>query len=300
VAVRRSVLSFFMAWLPITVSAVSAEAQSMPRAAGMIEVDDVRLYHEVWGAGPPVVLIAGLSASLWLWEKQLPELSRHFRTIAFDNRGAGRSGAPQGPYTIGRMADDVAGLLDALGVERAHVLGFSMGGFVAQEFALRYPERVDRLVLAATSAGGPTHVAAAPEVMAAFLPTAEPPREWIRNRLHLAYTAEYLRDPGRVERMIDLRLEHPQPPHGYRGQLAGAAVFDRSGEVSRIRAPTLILAAEGDPLVPVGNASYLAAQIPGSRLIVYEGLAHQFNVEAHERFNRDIVDFLRGPRQPGH
>jgi pimeloyl-ACP methyl ester carboxylesterase len=195
----RRAAALLITVLLLTSAPRAADAQTAARSAGMLKVNDVRLYHEVRGSGPPLVLITGLGASLWLWEEQLPALAEHFTTIAFDNRGVGRSEAPEGPYTIVQMADDVAGLLDALGIERAHVLGFSMGGFVAQEFALRHPHR-------------------------------------------------------------------------------------------------LVLAATGDLLVPVENARILAQRIPGSRLIVYEGFGHQFNVEAHERFNRDVVEFLRGPR----
>jgi len=277
------------------VSARSHAQETGPRMSGMLKAGDVELYHEVWGDGPPLVLIPGLGASLWLWEEQLPALSAHFTTIAFDNRGGGRSEAPAGPYTIAQMADDVAAMLDALGIERAHVLGFSMGGFVAQEFALLHPHRVDRLVLAATSAGGATHVAMSAETAARFLAAGGDARDWIRNRLPLAYTDAYLADGSRVERMIDARLAHPQPAHGYQAQLAAAAVFDRAEDVQRIGVRTLVLAASGDLLVPEANARYLAERIPGGRLIVYRGLGHQFNVEGHPCFNRDVIAFLTAP-----
>src|SRR5437660_11842390 len=130
----------------------------------------INLYYELHGRGPNLVLIEGIGYHTWMWFRQLPDLTRHFRTLIYDNRGVGRSDLPKGPYTHEQNADDLAGLLDYLGWERTHVLGISMGGFIAQEFALKYPRRVDRLVLAATAFGGPNMVPVPREAMAAILP----------------------------------------------------------------------------------------------------------------------------------
>src|SRR5215211_420992 len=118
----------------------------------LASVNGLDLYYEETGSGPPLLLIAGLSGNTLGWAMLQPTLAERFRVIAFDNRGAGRSSAPPGPYTTRRMADDAAALLDRLGVARAHVLGFSMGGMVAQELALHHPARVGRLVLYGTLA----------------------------------------------------------------------------------------------------------------------------------------------------
>src|SRR3712207_194537 len=115
-------------------------------------INGIDLYYEETGSGPPLLLIAGLGGNTLGWVMLLPALAQHFRVIAFDNRGAGRSSAPPGPYTTRQMADDAAALLAHLGIERAHVLGLSLGGMIAQELALAHAERVDRLVLYATYA----------------------------------------------------------------------------------------------------------------------------------------------------
>jgi len=126
----------------------------------------IELYYEVHGAGEPVLLIAGLGFGAWSWFRQIPDLARHFLTIAFDNRGAGLSEKPDCEYTIEMMAEEAVGLLRALGVARAHVLGHSMGGYIAQEVALRHPEVVSSLILVSTSFGGKNAVLMSPETAA--------------------------------------------------------------------------------------------------------------------------------------
>jgi pimeloyl-ACP methyl ester carboxylesterase len=270
-------------------------AQNMtPSSTGHVSVNGTRLYYETYGSGPALALVAGLGAGTWLWEQQIDDLAEHFTVVAFDNRGVGRSDAPEGPYSIAMMADDLAGVLDSLGIERAHVLGASMGGFIAQEFALRYPERVDRLVLVATSAGGATHVPMSPETLARLMATHEDPREYVRQRLPLAFTEAYLADTTTVKHLVDQRLEHPQPPQAYQAQLAAGATFDAAERVSQIQAPTLVAAATDDLLVPVENAHNLAEALPHAELQVYEDLGHQFFVERPAAFNQDVVAFLQG------
>ncbi|MDZ7266573.1 MAG: alpha/beta hydrolase [candidate division KSB1 bacterium] len=259
---------------------------------GRVKLSDVELYYEISGSGPYLVLIEGLGVATWIWERQIPELSRDFTVVAYDNRGVGKSGMPPGPYSIRMMADDLAGLLDSLRIARAHILGISMGGFIAQDFALRYPARVDRLVLVATSAGGPDHVPMAPEVLAQMLATEGEPRELTRRKLALAYSEAFMQSEV-VEHLIDLRLREPQPRAAYLAQAAAGATFNLSGQVHLIQAPCLIMAATGDRLVPVANAYNLAKKIPNSRLKIFEGLGHQFFVEEAPAFNRAVKEFLQ-------
>src|SRR5574341_2228297 len=126
-------------------------------------VNGIDMYYEVHGSGEPLVLIMGLGANTTAWYRQIPVFSREYQVIVFDNRGAGRSDKPNEPYSMGQMADDAHGLMDALGVESAHVFGMSLGGMIAQELVLRYPERVRNLVLGGTMSGGPSAIFAGPE-----------------------------------------------------------------------------------------------------------------------------------------
>ncbi len=258
---------------------------------GKIKANGAELYYEVSGSGPYLVLIEGLGVATWLWEKQVSEFSKHFTMIVYDNRGVGKSEKPAGPYSISMMADDLSALLDTLKISKAHILGVSMGGFIAQDFALRNPQKVDRLVLVATSAGGADHVPMSPDVLSQMFVNEGPPREVVRRKLALAYSEEFMKTEA-VEHLIDLRLADPQPPHAFMAQAAAGAAFNLSEKVKEIKAPCLIMAATGDRLVPVANAHNLSKKIPNSQLKIYEGYGHQFFVEIHERFNRDVIEFL--------
>jgi len=264
----------------------------MAHRTGKVKANGIELYYERSGAGPHLVLIEGLGVSTWIWEKQAPAFSKHFTTIVYDNRGVGKSEKPAGPYSISLMADDLAALLDSLKIPRAHILGISMGGFIAQDFALRYPQKVDRLILVATSAGGPDHVPMAPDVLALMFAADGQPRDLTRRKLALAYSDSFMQKSSAVEHLIDLRLADPQPPAAYMAQAMAGAAFNLSDKVRQIKAPTLIMAATGDRLVPVANARNLNKKISHSRLKIYTGFGHQFFVEAAEAFNRDVIAFL--------
>lgn len=260
--------------------------------SGNVQSNGIELYYEKSGNGPVLILIEGLGASIYLWEKQIPELSKHFTVIAYDNRGVGKSAKSPGPYSITMMADDLAGLMKALDIPKAHILGASMGGLIAEEFALRYPDMVNKLILCATTAGGKDHIPMSQEVLQLVLMTQGEPHELLKKKLALVYTDSYLQNPKNLEHLINLRLENPYDPDTYQAQAMAAAVFDRSEEVKNIKAPTLILAASNDLLMPVENSYNLNEKIPNSKIKVQEGYGHQFFVENYEEFNRDVIFFL--------
>ncbi len=268
----------------------------MAQNNGKIKHNGVEIYYEATGTGPHLVLIEGLGVATWIWEKQTPEFAKHFTTVVYDNRGVGKSGKPAGPYSISMMADDLAALLDSLKISKAHILGISMGGFIAQDFALRYPHKVDRLVLVSTSAGGPDHVPMSQEVLARMFATDGAPRELTRRKLALAYSDSFMQKSREVEHLIDLRLADPQPPHAYMAQAMAGAAFNLSDKIRQIQSPCLIMAATGDRLVPVANAHNLAKKISRSQLKIYEGCGHQFFMEIAKEFNRDVIAFLSGKK----
>jgi pimeloyl-ACP methyl ester carboxylesterase len=271
---------------------MNAQTKETDKKSGKVKSNGIELYYEITGSGPYLVLIEGLGASLYLWEKQIPELSKHFTIIAYDNRGVGKSDKPAGPYSIHMMAKDLSGLMDALNISRANILGVSMGGFIAQEFTILYPEKVNKLVLAATGAGGKDHIPMSQETLALVLASSGESRDIIKKKLALVYTKGYLADEETIEHLVDLRIQNPQPPEYYQAQAMAGVTFDRSEDVKHINKPTLILGATEDLLMPVQNSYNLNKKIPNSKLKIFDGLGHQFFVENSQEFNNDIINFL--------
>src|SRR5215207_8480994 len=259
-----------------------------------VTVRGVGLYYEEHGRGEPLVLVPGFGTGLWIWYRQVPAFAERFRVIIFDPRGVARSQAPDAPFTMRDLADDLAALLDASQVERAHVLGASFGGFVAQEFALAHPERTRSLVLCCTSYGGPGHRPPAPATLAAIASTKGlNTEERVRENLLLAFSPRFVEErPAEAERVINLRAENDVPEHAYLRQLQAAVAFDAAARVGAIRVPTLVITGDEDAIVPHENSLNLAAAIPGASLQVIGGGSHAFFVEQAEAFNRAVVGFI--------
>lgn len=262
----------------------------MPRALA----NGVRLYYETHGTGAPLLLIAGLGVGSWIWYKQIPAFSPHFQTIVFDNRGIGASESGEAPFTMRTLAEDAAALLGALGIKRAHILGASMGGFIAQELALMYPALVERLVLVCTSFGGPNHVPASPEIVHAFLsPEGLNTEERVRAGLSIAFTPRFLAEhPDEVEDLVRRRLAHPVSESTFLAQIHAVMAFDVEDRISALQAPTLVITGDADILIPPENSRNLAARIPNARLHVIEGAGHAVFIEQADAFNRAVLEFL--------
>ena len=257
-------------------------------------VRGAELYYEEHGRGEPLVLVPGFGTGLWIWYRQVPAFAERFRTVVFDPRGVARSEGRDEPFTMRRLADDLAALLEALGVESAHVLGASFGGFVAQEFALGYPARTRSLILCCTSFGGARHVPPSAETLAAIASTKGlNTEERVRENLLLAFSPRFVAEqPEEVERVIRLRAENYVPEYAYLRQLQAAVAFDAAGRVGQIDVPTLVLTGDADAIVPHENSLNLAAAIPGAKLRVIEGGSHTFFIERPEEFNRAVVEFI--------
>lgn len=257
-------------------------------------VGGVRLYHETAGAGAPVVLIAGLGADAHFWYKQVPALAPHFQVITFDNRDSSRSDKVETPYALRTLADDVRGLLEVLGIDRAAVVGGSLGGFIAQEFALAYPERLRRLVLCCTSFGGPNAVPIPPETMRVLTGRTGDPERDLRAFLPVQVATDYLRThAAEVDAYVAWRVAHAQPLPAYHRQLAAAAGHNTEDRLEALRVPVLILHGAHDRVVPVENAHLLAARIPGAQVCIFPDAGHLFLWEAAAEANRAITQFLR-------
>lgn len=257
------------------------------------QINNIALYYESHGMGEPLVLIPGFASGIWIWLKQVEELSKNFRVITFDPRGVSRSDKPQ-EITIKTTADDVAALLDELNIERAHILGASFGGFVAQEFALSHPEKVESLILCCTSFGGPKHILPSMDVLAAFASTKGlNTEERMRENLLLAFNQSYVEThKEEVAKVCELRATNSVPEQAYMLQLQAAATFDASERVSQIQKPTLVLTGNKDIIVPVQNSENLTAAIPNSKVKIIEGGSHLFFIEQANEFNDTVRDFI--------
>jgi 3-oxoadipate enol-lactonase len=263
----------------------------MPRA----RVGDINIYYEATGRGEPLLLIMGLGGGSSLWWRQVESLSPDYRVIAYDSRGVGRSDGPDAPYSMEMMTADAAGLLETLGVARAHVYGVSMGGMVAQELALRHPGLVTSLVLGATTCGGAQATLPPPESLEElFNIMSLAPAEIARVSAAVTFSAGFIsRHPATVRQWLRKGAESPPSAAGYRGQAQAVAGFQTYDRLPQISAPTLILAGTGDQLIPVENSRILASRIPRAELVLFEGAGHGYLWEAENEANLVVRDFLQ-------
>jgi pimeloyl-ACP methyl ester carboxylesterase len=234
----------------------------------------------------------GLSYTSKFWHRVAPAMARHFRVIAFDHRGVGASDVPDGPYPLAVMASDAAAVLDAAGLDRAHVYGISMGGMIAQEFAINYPERVRKLVLGCTSCGGKNAIKAEQKVLKLV---------WERANMNAEQAfwamAPYVYDQTTPRELIDedfdIRVRTYPTSKGYQGQVEGIFSWESFDRLPRINAPTLVIHGENDLLVPAGNGKILADRIPNSRLVMLPETSHMFFSERAAESNSMIIEFLK-------
>ena len=262
-----------------------------------VKAGDINLYCEVGGEGPPLLLINGYGDHAGHWFCMRPALERSFKVISFDNRGAGRSDKPDLPYTTKMLAGDAAALLDSLCITRAHVFGVSMGGMVAQELALCYPEKVDHLVLGCTIPGGVNTVYPDPEVLAFLLDGERSKRLSPEQMAHEMWTytctqAFRQAHPEVGEEYVRVTKMLAAPPHGLQRQGDAIAGHDTYDRLPGITMPVLVIAGVEDRLVPSQNSINLAERIPGAKVVLVEKAGHGFFYEAAERAGDVITDFL--------
>lgn len=258
-------------------------------------VNGISIYYEQQGSGEPLLLIGGLGSNVRDWWHVVPVYAREFHVITFDNRGAGRSDKPEEPYSIAQFAGDAAGLLDALGFESAHVYGASMGGFIAQELALRHPQKVRSLILGCTTPGSLRSIPPSIQVVQKLEELSRMPlEEAIPAGWKLGYTDAFV-DSHR-ELLWEKGLwsgEFAAPPESYRRQLDACLAHDTLDRLGQIRAPTLVITGAEDVLIPAENSRLLADRIPGAELVIIPGVGHGYSLEAQEVADAAVLDFLR-------
>ena len=258
--------------------------------------DGVRIYYEE--AGPTdaetVVFVEGLAYGTWMWNWQRDPLSEEYHTVVLDNRGTGESDTPEGPYTVGEMADDVEAVLAEADVDAAHVVGASLGGMIAQEYAVSF-DRAKSLTLLCTTPGGEDAVPIPEETQARMLNVPEEygPSETIRYKMEPAFTEEFWAEhPDVIDQIVDWRLDTDPSEAAYEWQSAAAVGFDASDRLGEIDAPTLVLHGTADRVLPVENAELLADGIPDVDLLKVEDGSHLFFIELDEHVTDELRGFL--------
>jgi 3-oxoadipate enol-lactonase len=248
------------------------------------------------GSGPPVLLVPGLGYGSWCWRAQHP-LGRYWRLLAVEPRGSGRSWKPAGPYSVPAMAADLATVVRAVGGGPVHVVGLSMGGFLALTLALEHVGLVRSLVLLATSGGGEGHVPMPEATRSAWLGAAHlPPEGYARATMPLSFSpgwAQAHRDE--YERWLAARLEHPTPPESWAAQYAACEAYLRDGiPAEQIDVPVLVLHGDHDRVVPEENGRILAERLPRARLLPVTGAGHLLHMERPRLVNAAVTGFLHG------
>jgi pimeloyl-ACP methyl ester carboxylesterase len=262
-------------------------------------VDGVSLAYDVRGSGPPLVLIMGYRLNSSAWPAEFVEgLAERFTLVLFDNRGTGLSDKPTSGYALSNMADDVIGLMDHLGIIHSHVLGYSMGGAIAQELVCHHPERVSSLVLFATLCGG-ARAAYAGRTAMRVMHNLEgvAPAEAARRIWAVTYEPRYLAaNRDKIERQMQLEIENPTPLHAADLQFQALVDFDSSKALPSVRARTLIVTGDRDQLIPPRNSEVLADLIPEARLAFLRGHGHRAIWEAPRQCLGLVADFLERSR----
>lgn len=271
------------------------------------KVGSVDLYYEEHGTGDPLLLIMGLAADSQAWMFQIPDFAKQYRVIAFDNRGVGRSSKPAGPYTIHEMADDTLGLLDALKIDKAHVVGVSMGGMIAQELVLRNPERVRALVLACTypepdadierartftveQFGGSVDASGGIHVDLKALN----PMMFLQQLLPNVFNQSFIeKELPKLMQVFSGALQYGFSMEAILGQVGAVMTHKATDRLHAIKSPTLVITGDADRLVPPASSDILAREIPNAKLVKIAGGSHGFNFETPQLFNDAVLDFLK-------
>jgi pimeloyl-ACP methyl ester carboxylesterase len=259
-----------------------------------VKTNGIEMHYEERGSGKPLILIMGLGADGPTWDDHAKAYERYFRCILVDNRGAGRSDKPEGPYSTRMMAEDIAGLMEALQIDKAHVSGISMGSGIAQELALMFPDRIRSLTLIASWDRCDTYTGRIFETFRSMRATADPVSfnrllqlwiftpEWHNTRLADLLQRE---EAGKS-------YPYPMPLHAFQAQCDACIAHDTRDRLDAIQAPVLVTSGNLDLFTPLHYSKAIASRIPGSELAIFEGGGHTHHWEKLEAFNEKTLEFL--------
>ena len=271
------------------------------------DLKGVKICYEIYGEGYPLFLIHGFGAKKESWIAQVPELSKHFKVIRLDNRGAGKSDRPETEYTMEIFADDIKNLMDYLGIEKANVCGWSLGGMIVQNFVLKYPNRVNKVILINTNYGFPD--ASGPEVYKNMrlseleVKKEDPAKAWwsgTRSSFYIKFRKQLEAAPSKkwygvwsAEDLIKESTINPPTAKDINMQAGALKTHNTFDRLDTIKNPTLILAASHDKLMSKASLEQIHEKIPNSTLVVIEKAGHSSPLEKTPEVNQSIIEFLK-------
>ncbi len=260
----------------------------MPRAL----INGINTYYEVHGSGPPLILLQGLAGEHRAWVFQIPCFKRHFQVFVIDSRGIGGTERSREPFTVQHLASDVICFMDSMAIRNAHILGLSMGGLIAQELALSYPGRVNKLILGSTFTSADSlkegHRSTGDLSMEPSDYTGLGRQQLIGLLISKAFNRPLYREPIRLLSRVPRRLDSSS----YFDQIYAAAGYDSALRLHLIKSPTLVITGAADRIVPPENSDFIAKRIPGAKLVKIKDGSHALFMEKRKAFNDEVLDFL--------
>jgi pimeloyl-ACP methyl ester carboxylesterase len=256
----------------------------------LASLNGININYQVEGQGEPLVMIMGFTAGRIGWMPQIRFFKKYYRVITFDNRGTGKSDKPPGPYSTNMMADDTVKLMDLLGIEKAHIMGLSMGGMIAQELAINHPQRVMKLVLACTYTRQDETSGDTLE-LAKFLQLT--PEKKASAMVGLAFNKSIYRFTFGLLARVQTRFIGASGRVGIDGQSEACLKHDTLERLSSITTPTLVIVGTGDRIIKPVSSQVIAGKIPNAKLVKVEGASHYFSFEMKNVFNREVLNFLK-------
>ena len=259
-----------------------------------LSCNNLNLYYEIHGQGEPLLLIMGLGGQTNHWSLQIPLLKEYYKVIVFDNRGMGKSDIPTEKYTTQIMAEDTIALLNALKIEKTHILGYSLGSLIAQNIALFHSERVDKLILAATSANITSYATFILTFWKDLIEKNFPFEVQLQASLPFLFSPHFFENSRQACDLVHLSLKYNSPPSlfGFKRQLEAILQHDTNEQLKKITSETLILAGENDLITPPQEAQLVSEQIPKSTINILHPAGHAFYIESSDMFNAAVLSFL--------
>ena len=259
-----------------------------------VKVDDIAIGYKIIGKGDPLILIMGYSGTMDMWDTRvLTKLAKHYQVIIFDNRGMGYSTVTEKEFTIGLFAEDTAGLLKALEIKKANVLGFSMGTNIALEFSLRYPAMVNKLILYAGDCGGKESLQPDEGIMKQLIDTSDTPKDRDKKMIKLIFPGEWLKDNPDLRKCIPNVTEKSRPEIIDRQTKAMATWEGCFSRLNKLTSPVLLITGAEDILTPSKNSLILANRIPLAWLVQIKGAGHGLMYQYPEEFVKTVLLFLQ-------